>query len=193
MKLSHELKSIPNMLSILRLLLVPVFLLLLVNDRFLWALAVLAFASFTDWLDGQIARRFNQVTQLGKLLDPSADRLFILATLIGLTWHGIIPSWFALVIVMRDILLLVGLPVLRRLGYKSLPVHFVGKAGTFALMYALPLLLMADVWVEASWLIQPIAWAFAWWGIALYWLSGFIYLAQLRNLVSRERQKSSNI
>jgi cardiolipin synthase len=193
MKLSHELKSIPNMLSILRLLLVPVFLLLLVNDRFLWALAVLAFASFTDWLDGQIARRFNQVTQLGKLLDPSADRLFILATLIGLTWHGIIPSWFALVIVMRDILLLVGLPVLRRLGYKSLPVHFVGKAGTFALLYALPLLLMADVWVEASWLIQPIAWAFAWWGIALYWLSGFIYLAQLRNLVSRERQKSSNI
>jgi cardiolipin synthase len=181
------------MLSILRLLLVPVFLLLLVNDRFLWALAVLAFASFTDWLDGQIARRFNQVTQLGKLLDPSADRLFILATLIGLTWHGIIPSWFALVIVMRDILLLVGLPVLRRLGYKSLPVHFVGKAGTFALLYALPLLLMADVWVEASWLIQPIAWAFAWWGIALYWLSGFIYLAQLRNLVSRERQKSSNI
>jgi cardiolipin synthase len=193
MKLSKELKSIPNMLSILRLLLVPVFLLLLVNDRFLWALAVLAFASFTDWLDGQIARRFNQVTQLGKLLDPSADRLFILATLIGLTWHGIIPSWFALVIVMRDILLLVGLPVLRRLGYKSLPVHFVGKAGTFALLYALPLLLMADVWVEASWLIQPIAWAFAWWGIALYWLSGFIYLAQLRNLVSRERQKSSNI
>jgi cardiolipin synthase len=193
MKLSQELKSIPNMLSILRLLLVPVFLLLLVNDRFLWALAVLAFASFTDWLDGQIARRFNQVTQLGKLLDPSADRLFILATLIGLTWHGIIPSWFALVIVMRDILLVVGLPVLRRLGYKSLPVHFVGKAGTFALLYALPLLLMADVWVEASWLIQPIAWAFAWWGIALYWLSGFIYLAQLRNLVSRERQKSSNI
>jgi cardiolipin synthase len=193
MKLSQELKSIPNMLSILRLLLVPVFLLLLVNDRFLWALAVLAFASFTDWLDGQIARRFNQVTQLGKLLDPSADRLFILATLIGLTWHGIIPSWFALVIVLRDVLLLIGLPVLRRLGYKSLPVHFVGKAGTFALLYALPLLLMADVWVEASWLIQPIAWAFAWWGIALYWLSGFIYLAQLRNLVSRERQKSSNI
>jgi len=193
MKLSQELTSIPNMLSILRLLLVPVFLLLLVNDRFLWALAVLAFASFTDWLDGQIARRFNQVTQLGKLLDPSADRLFILATLIGLTWHGIIPSWFALVIVLRDVLLLIGLPVLRRLGYKSLPVHFVGKAGTFALLYALPLLLMADVWVEASWLIQPIAWAFAWWGIALYWLSGFIYLAQLRNLVSRERQKSSNI
>jgi cardiolipin synthase len=193
MKLSQELKSVPNMLSILRLLLVPVFLLLLVNDRFLWAIAVLAFASFTDWLDGFIARRFNQVTQLGKLLDPSADRLFILATLIGLTWHEIIPPWFALVIVTRDLLLLTGLPVLRRLGYKSLPVHFVGKAGTFALLYALPLLLMADVWTEAAWLIQPLAWAFAWWGIALYWLAGFVYLFQLRNLISRERQKSSSI
>jgi cardiolipin synthase len=193
MKLSQELKSVPNMLSILRLLLVPVFLLLLVNDRFLWAIAVLAFASFTDWLDGFIARRFNQVTQLGKLLDPSADRLFILAALIGLTWHEIIPPWFALVIVTRDLLLLTGLPVLRRLGYKSLPVHFVGKAGTFALLYALPLLLMADVWTQAAWLIQPLAWAFAWWGIALYWLAGFVYLFQLRNLISRERQKSSSI
>ena len=89
--------------------------------------------------------------------------------------------------------MLTGLPVLRKLGYKSLPVHFVGKAGTFALLYALPLLLMADVWVAAAWLIQPLAWAFAWWGIALYWLSGFIYLYQLQNLISRERQKSSSI
>jgi cardiolipin synthase len=69
----------------------------------------------------------------------------------------------------------------------------VGKAGTFALLYALPLLLMADVWTQAAWLIQPLAWAFAWWGIALYWLAGFVYLFQLRNLISRERQKSSSI
>lgn len=130
MGLSQELKSIPNMLSILRLLLVPVFLYLLVSEQFLWALIVLAFASFTDWLDGQIARRFHQETALGKLLDPSADRLFIFATLIGLTLNGNIPAWFAIVIVLRDVLLMFGLPALRRLGYKSLPVHFLGKAGT---------------------------------------------------------------
>jgi cardiolipin synthase len=193
MGLSQELKSIPNMLSILRLLLVPVFLVLLVNDQFLWALIVLAFASFTDWLDGQIARRFGQETNLGKLLDPSADRLFIFATLIGLTLNGNIPAWLAIVIVLRDVLMLVGLPTLRRLGYRSLPVHFLGKSGTFALLYALPLMLLSDIWPQAEFLVLPLAWAFAWWGVALYWISGFIYLHQLRKLISQEQAKSSNI
>lgn len=193
MGLSQELKSIPNMLSILRLLLVPVFLVLLVNDQFLWALIVLAFASFTDWLDGQIARRFGQETNLGKLLDPSADRLFIFATLIGLTLNGNIPAWLAIVIVLRDVLMLVGLPTLKRLGYRSLPVHFLGKSGTFALLYALPLMLLSDIWPQAEFLVLPLAWAFAWWGVALYWISGFIYLHQLRKLISQQKAKSSNI
>lgn len=193
MGFSQELKSIPNMLSILRLLLVPVFLILLINEYFLWALIVLAFASFTDWLDGQIARRFNQETALGKVLDPAADRLFILSTLIGLTLNGNIPAWFALVIVLRDVLILFGIPALRRLGYKALPVHFLGKAGTFALLYALPLMLLVDVWPQAQFIVLPLAWGFAWWGIALYWLSGFIYLHQLRNLISQQRGKSSSI
>ena len=181
------------MLSILRLLLVPVFLVLLVNDQFLWALIVLAFASFTDWLDGQIARRFGQETNLGKLLDPSADMLFIFATLIGLTLNGNIPAWLAIVIVLRDVLMLVGLPTLRRLGHRSLPVHFLGKSGTFALLYALPLMLLSDIWPQAEFLVLPLAWAFAWWGVALYWISGFIYLHQLRKLISQEKAKSSNI
>jgi cardiolipin synthase len=193
MSLSQELKSIPNMLSILRLLLVPVFLTLLVNDLFILALIVLAFASFTDWLDGQIARHFNQETALGKMLDPAADRLFIFATLIGLTLNGNIPAWLAVVIVMRDVLVLIGLPVLRKLGYGALPVHFLGKAGTFALLYALPLMLMADIWPQAEFIVLPLAWSFAWWGVALYWLSGFIYLNQLRELLSQQRRKSSSI
>ena len=149
MQLSQELKSIPNMLSILRLLLVPVFLWLLIVDQFLIAFLVLMFASFTDWLDGFIARKFNQITSLGKVLDPSADRLFILATLIGLTVNEIIPAWLAIVIVARDILLLVGYPISASHGYGPLPVHFLGKAATFALLYALPLLLLADVWPSA--------------------------------------------
>ena len=126
MQLSQELKSIPNMLSILRLLLVPVFLWLLIVDQFLIAFLVLMFASFTDWLDGFIARKFNQITSLGKVLDPSADRLFILATLIGLTVNGIIPAWLAIVIVARDILLLVGYPISASHGYGPLPVHAHG-------------------------------------------------------------------
>ncbi|NDA12861.1 MAG: CDP-alcohol phosphatidyltransferase family protein [Actinobacteria bacterium] len=193
MQLSQELKSIPNMLSILRLLLVPVFLWLLIVDQFLIAFLVLMFASFTDWLDGFIARKFNQITSLGKVLDPSADRLFILATLIGLTVNEIIPAWLAIVIVARDILLLVGYPISAPHGYGPLPVHFLGKAATFALLYALPLLLLADVWPSAEAVILPLAWGFAYWGIGLYWVAGFVYLAQLRQLISLERRSSPNI
>lgn len=193
MQLSQELKSIPNMLSILRLLLVPVFLWLLIVDQFLIAFLVLMFASFTDWLDGFIARKFNQITSLGKVLDPSADRLFILATLIGLTVNGIIPAWLAIVIVARDLLLLVGYPISASHGYGPLPVHFLGKAATFALLYALPLLLLADVWPSAEAVILPLAWGFAYWGIGLYWVAGFVYLAQLRQLISLERRSSPNI
>ena len=193
MQLSQELKSVPNMLSILRLFLVPVFLWLLIADQFLIAFLVLMFASFTDWLDGFIARKFNQITSLGKVLDPSADRLFILATLIGLTVSEIIPAWLAIVIVARDVLLLIGYPISASHGYGPLPVHFLGKAATFALLYALPLLLLADVWPSAEAVILPLAWGFAYWGIALYWVAGFVYLAQLRQLISLERRSSPNI
>jgi len=193
MQLSQELKSIPNMLSILRLLLVPVFLWLLIADQFLVAFLVLMFASFTDWLDGFIARKFNQITSLGKVLDPSADRLFILATLIGLTVNEIIPAWLAIVIVARDVLLLIGYPISASHGYGPLPVHFLGKAATFALLYALPLLLLADVWPSAEAVILPLAWGFAYWGIGLYWVAGFVYLAQLRQLISLEWRSSPNI
>ena len=99
MGLKQELKSIPNMLSILRLILVPVFLWLLLNDYLYSALGVLAFAGFSDWLDGQIARRFNQVTELGRVLDPAADRLYIFASLIGLVINGNVPAWLAVAVI----------------------------------------------------------------------------------------------
>lgn len=184
MKLSQELRSIPNLLSILRLALVPVFLLLLLSDQFVWALVVLAVASFTDWLDGFIARKFNQITELGKVLDPAADRLYIFASLIGLTMNGNIPAWLAIVIIARDVMLLAVYPILASRGYGPLPVHFVGKAGTFALLYALPLLLMADIFPTAQFLVLPLAWGFAYWGVALYWIAGFIYVKQVIKLVS---------
>ncbi len=184
MKLSQELRSIPNLLSILRLALVPVFLVLQLNDQLVRSLLVLAVASFTDWLDGFIARKFNQITELGKVLDPAADRLYIFASLIGLTINGNIPAWLAVVIIARDVMLLAVYPILASRGYGPLPVHFVGKAGTFALLYALPLLLMADIFPSAQFLVLPLAWGFAYWGVALYWVAGFIYVKQVIKLVS---------
>jgi cardiolipin synthase len=184
MSLRQELRSVPNMLSILRLILVPVFLWLLLNDHMFWALAVLAFAGASDWLDGQIARRFNQVTELGRVLDPAADRLYIFASLIGLVINGNIPAWLAVAVIARDVMLLIVYPVLATHGYGPLPVHFLGKAGTFALLYALPLMLLADLWPSAEFVILPLSWAFAYWGVGLYWLAGFIYVKQVKDLVS---------
>jgi cardiolipin synthase len=183
MSISKELRSVPNLLSLLRLALVPVFLILLLTDQYVWALVVLALASASDWLDGFIARKFNQITELGKVLDPAADRMYIFASLIGLTLNGTIPAWLAMVIIARDVMLLIVYPILASRGYGPLPVHFLGKAGTFALLYALPLLLMADIFPTAKFIVLPLAWGFAYWGVALYWVAGFMYVNQVRKLV----------
>jgi cardiolipin synthase len=193
MGVMQELRSIPNMLSVLRLFMVPVFLVLLLNGQFIAALIVLMVASATDWLDGQIARRFNQVTRLGQLLDPAADRLFIFAALIGLTINGNIPLWLALIVVSRDLMLVIVYPILASHGYGPLPVHFLGKAGTFALLYALPLLLMVDVWPQADFIVLPLAWGFAYWGVALYWLSGLLYVKQVIEVLSSIKSKSPKV
>jgi cardiolipin synthase len=185
--------TIPNALSVLRLLLVPVFLVLLLNQQNLAALLVLVFASATDWFDGFLARRLNQVTKLGAMLDPAADRLYILATLIGLAVNGNIPIWLAVVVILRDVMLATTYPILATHGYGPLPVHFLGKAGTFALLYAFPLLLLADIFESTEHIILPIAWAFAFWGIGLYWWAGFVYVRQVIDLVTSSKPESANL
>jgi cardiolipin synthase len=191
--LNGEVVNFPNLLSFLRILLVPVFLWLLLHQLFLAAIAVLAFAGLTDFLDGYLARKLNQTTKLGKMLDPVADRLYIFATLLALSATGYVPWWLAGLVILRDVLMLVSLPVLASVGYRSLPVHYLGKASTFALLYSFPLLLMGKIFTEAAFIITPIAWAFALWGVALYWWSGFVYLWQLVLLIRKERQKATNV
>lgn len=183
MSLWRQWGTLPNVLSSIRLALVPVFLFLILTGSYTIALIVLATAGITDYLDGYFARRLNQVTRLGQLLDPAADRLYIFSTLVGLTITGHIPLWLAGAIVARDVMLLVVYPVLATHGYGPLPVHYLGKAGTFALLYAFPLLLMAQVWQSAAQVILPIAWAFAWWGVGLYWWAGAVYVLQVREIV----------
>jgi cardiolipin synthase (CMP-forming) len=181
--LGERVWTIPNLLSLLRLLGVPLFLWLALGPHADgWAFAVLAFAGISDYADGKIARRFNQSSRLGALLDPAADRLYILATLIALTVRDIVPIWLAVVIPARDVLLALTLPVLRRHGYGPLPVHFLGKAATLCLLYALPLLLLAHHHGTAGSIARPFAWAFTVWGVGLYWWSGWLYTVQFRSL-----------
>lgn len=185
--------TIPNALSVLRLLLVPVFLILLLQEQNLAALLVLIFASASDWFDGFLARKLNQVTKLGAKLDPAADRLYIFATLIGLAVNGNIPIWLAVVVILRDVMLAIAYPVLATHGYGPLPVHFLGKAATFALLYAFPLLLLADIFESTEHIILPIAWGFAFWGVGLYWWAGIVYIRQVINLVTSSKPESANV
>lgn len=183
-EMSSRVLTVPNVISMVRLALVPVFAVLIVVGEDGWALLVLAVSGVSDWLDGVLARRLNQVTRLGQMLDPFADRLFIFVTLIGLAWREVVPLWLVLAIVARDVLLALTVPVLARLGYGTLNVTTVGKVATFALLYAFPLLLLAEVpgWVGA--VAHVVGWAFTWWGVGLYWLAGLQYVAQVRRLVA---------
>ncbi len=181
--------TVPNALSVLRLLGVPLFLWLLLGPQADgWALAVLMVSGFTDWLDGYLARRWHQVSRLGQLLDPAVDRLYIVAAVVGLTVRDIIPLEFAVFLLLRDVVLAFSLPVLQRYGYGPLPVHFLGKAATFCLLFAFPLLLLGDGSGGARELAYVFGWAFAIWGTALYWWAGLLYLAQVRRLVVTVRQ-----
>ena len=176
--------TVPNALSLLRLLGVPLFLwLILVPRADGWAVVLLVVAGLTDWLDGKIARATGQTSRLGALLDPLADRLYILATLVGLLLRDVIPWWLAAAIVLRDVLLLLTVPALRRRGLTALPVHYLGKAATFNLLYAFPLLLLGSGDSAFATGAKVVGWAFAIWGTGLYWWAGVLYVEQVRRLV----------
>lgn len=177
---SDRIWTVPNLLSFLRLLGVPLFLyLILVPKADGWALVVLAVAAFTDWADGKLARLLGQYSRLGEILDPAADRLYIVATLIAFAIRGIVPWWFAAALIGRDLLLAAALPILKRHGYGPLPVHYLGKGATFCLLYAFPLLLLAQGESTFAQIARPIGQAFTIWGGALYLWSGLVYLAQV--------------
>jgi cardiolipin synthase (CMP-forming) len=178
----------PNALSAARLAGVPVFLWLVLGPRTatadVIAAALLGFAGFSDWLDGKLARMLNQTSRLGQLLDPAADRLYIAATVIALGVRGIIPWWLFGAIAAREVCVALALLVLRqRTVYGELQVSFVGKAATLCLMYAFPLLFLGAHGGHVSEAVRIIGWAFAVWGVALYWWAALLYLTQIRDLL----------
>lgn len=176
--------TVPNMLSMLRLAGVPLFLWLVLGpEADAWALVVLMVSGVTDYLDGWLARRLDQRSALGEVLDPVADRLYILAAVAGLWLRDVIPWWVALAIPLRDALLWGLVPFLRTRGYSALPVHFLGKAATFNLLYAFPLLFLGDGEGTVATLADVFGWAFALWGLGLYWWAGVLYAWQVVRLL----------
>jgi cardiolipin synthase len=182
---SHRVLTIPNVISIVRLAGVPLFLWLVLGpEADGWALAVLFVSGVSDWADGYLARRLHQTSKVGEILDPVADRLYILATVIGLGMRDIIPWWFAVLLPARDAFLGCLVPFLRTRGYSALPVHFLGKAATANLLYSFPLLLLGDGTGTLPTLAKVFGWAFAIWGTGLYWWAGLLYAWQVHKLLA---------
>ena len=180
--------TLPNALSVLRLLGVPLFLWLLLGpEEDGWALVILMVSGFTDWLDGKLARWLNQGSRLGALLDPAADRLYIVCTLVALALREVVPVWVVALLLGRELVLGGMLLVLRRYGYPPLQVHYLGKAATLLLLYAFPVLLIADGEGTLARVAEPFAWALTIWGTALYLLAGLFYVVQVAGIVRAER------
>lgn len=175
--------TLPNILSFFRLALVPVFLGFIIAGDDALALLVLVVSSVTDFLDGYLARRLDQVSRLGQLLDPAADRLYIFAALIGLAWRDVLPWWLVIVIVARDVMLAVLGVILANHGFGPLPVHHLGKVATFCLFVALPLLMLGEAFSVLAPISLPLGWAFALWGAFLYWWAGIVYIGETRRVI----------
>ncbi len=171
--------TVPNVLSFVRLAGVPVLVWLIVGPRADWiAVVVLALAGFTDWLDGFLARAWRQTSRIGQLLDPIADRLYILAVVVGLAVRDLVPWWLVALLVARDVVIASLVPVLETRGFSTLPVHFLGKAATFSLLYAFPLVLLGAGAGDLAIVARVVGWAFALWGAGLYWWAGILYIGQ---------------
>lgn len=179
--------TIPNVLSVIRLLLVPVFLyLLLSRHAYGPSVAILMFSGISDWADGKIARLVpNQSSRLGELLDPLVDRIYMVTVPVGLALAGVVPWWVMAILVGRDAVLAATLPIVRSRGITALPVTYVGKAATFALMSGFPLILLGQ-W-DSGWsrVIGACGWAFLIWGTYMYLWSAVLYLLQVRLVVNQ--------
>ena len=167
--------NIPNALTFLRALGVPLFLyLFLVAEQPVASFLVITVGGITDYLDGKIARALNQTSDFGAKFDPTVDRLYIGAVIIAFAIKDYLPWWLVISIIARDLILLLVVASQRLRGIPYLEVTYLGKAATFDLLYAFPFLLLADIELVGIWCYRA-GWAFAIWGISLYFYTGIQY------------------
>jgi cardiolipin synthase (CMP-forming) len=190
-ELSERIWTIPNAISVARLAGVPVFLWLVLGlphtaAKDWWAVGLLIASGASDWLDGKIARALHQQSRLGQVLDPAADRLYIVATVVALAIRAIIPWWLVALLAAREVLMAGVLWLLRRRGWGALQVSFVGKTATLCLLYAFPLLFLGSHVAGYAETARVAGWTMAIWGSALYWCSALLYIVQARRLLAAD-------
>lgn len=174
---SKAILTVPNALSVVRLCCIPVFVYLLFGAEnragAAWLLAVLG---MTDFVDGYIARRFDQVSELGKVLDPVADRLLLVVGVSSILVDGSAPLWFGLLVLAREALVAVAGILLAALGARRIDVTWWGKAGTFAMMFAFPLWLAGESTLSYAPFVDALAWVFALPGLVLSYVALALYV-----------------
>ena len=186
--------TVPNVITLVRLLCIPLFLWLLFGAHRQTAAAILLAAlGATDWIDGFVARRYGQVSTFGKVLDPTADRILVGTAVISILIYGAVPLWFGIATIAREVLVSAMVLLLAAMGAARIDVLWVGKAGTFGLMFAYPTFLLGDG--TASWQepIRVIAWVTGLVGLALAWWAAGSYIAPARRALREGRAARRSI
>jgi cardiolipin synthase len=172
---SSAILTIPNVISFARLATVPFFLWLWFEGSREVAVVVYGIGAWTDFLDGFIARRTDSVSELGKLLDPLADRVFIVALAIALVGGGTLPWWLAVAVIGRDVVILSLYPLVQKRGVPKIAVNFVGKSATAALLFGLTWLALSETDLGLADIGDEVGIAFVTFGAVLYWVAGAMY------------------
>jgi cardiolipin synthase len=181
--------TVPNVITVVRLAMLPVFLwLLFAQEDRAKAAGLLAVLGITDFLDGYIARHFNQVSDLGKILDPVADRLLFFVGVGGILVDGSVPTWFAIAVLVREALVAGATLALAALGARRIDVTWFGKAGTFFLMISFPLFLASESTVGWADLAETLAWIAGIPGLILAWYSAALYVPMARRALDEGRE-----
>ncbi len=182
---SSAILTIPNIISFIRIAFIPVFFVLIVNDpTTFWGLMLFGLVVATDWVDGLIARRTGQVSELGKILDPVADRLSIAAGLIAFVVRGVFPLWAAVLILARDIVVLVAGVVFVSGKHLRVDVRWIGKVATFSLMCSIPWIAWGNLGYFLAPMVLVAGWASYAVGIVEYYIAAFVYVGDIRRALA---------
>lgn len=176
--------TVPNAVSALRLVGVPFYFWMIIAEHYGWAVIVMVAAGISDYLDGYLARKLQQFSSLGEILDPVADRLYIAFTLVGIAIVDIVPWWLVAAVLARDVVMFFYLLWLRQRGIDGVEVHYVGKAATTMLLYAFPILVLGEAVPAIADLCRAFGWAWALWGLCTYWYAAFLYLGEARTVTA---------
>lgn len=177
---SSRVLTVPNLISAVRIAMIPVFWMLIVDpDTTAWGIVLFGVVVATDWVDGTIARRTGQVSELGKVLDPVADRAAIAAGLVALVVRGAFPLWAAVLILARDVAVLIAGAVLASKGLR-IDVRWIGKVATFALMIAIPAVSWGSLGLWPAAAALAVGWPVYVLGIVEYYIAAGVYAVDLR-------------